>query len=206
MLKTAEPLSARAAQALLKRGLTLEYLTLLWNVVGTVVVLITALQARSIALAGFGLDSLIEIVASLVVIWQLTGIGQQRERPALKVIGVAFYLLAGYILLQTAYALWIGNRPGTSTGGLLWLLATLIAMLLLAAGKHATGRHLGNVVLMTEARVTLVDALLAGAVLVGTSLNALFGWWWADPLAGLVIVYYAVREGKHAWHESLSAE
>lgn len=75
-------------------------------------------------------------------------------------------------------------------------------MLLLARGKHLTGLALNNPVLLTEARVTLVDAYLAAAVLVGLILNALFGWWWADPMAGLVIVYYGIREGQHAWHEA----
>ena len=82
---------------------------------------------------------------------------------------------------------------------------TLIAMLLLAWGKYQTGKALNNPVLQTEARVTLVDAYLAGAVLVGLVLNALFGWWWADPLGGLVIVYYGLHEGFHAWHEAHSA-
>ena len=83
--------------------------------------------------------------------------------------------------------------------GIAWLVATLAAMLLLAWGKLITGRQLGNSVLMAEARVTLTDAALAGAVLLGVGLNALFGWWWADPLAGLVIVYYGLKEGSAAW-------
>ncbi|MCA1669605.1 MAG: cation transporter, partial [Thermomicrobia bacterium] len=104
-----------------------------------------------------------------------------------------------YILIQAAYMLVSDVRPGTSVLGIVWLAATLIAMLLLASGKRATGTQLGNVVLMTEAHVTLIDAYLAGAVLIGLVLNALFGWWWADPLAGLVIVYYAIKEGLAAW-------
>ncbi len=189
---------------LLRRGLWLESLTLGWNVVGTLVVLTSAWQARSVALAGFGLDSLIEIFASLVVIWQLKGADQQRERHALRLIGWAFLGLALYIVSQSAYALLARVPPGVSRGGLWWLLATLIAMLLLAAGKRVTGRQLGNPVLMTEARVTLIDALLAGATLLGVALNARFGWWWTDLLAALVIVYYAVREGRHALAESAS--
>ena len=97
-----------------------------------------------------------------------------------------------------AYTLLSGTHPGTSLGGIAWLAATLVAVLLLAFGKRATGRQLKNEVLLTEGKVTLVDAYLAGAVLVGLLLNALFGWWWADPLASLVFVYYGVREGAHA--------
>jgi len=184
---------------LLRRGLRLEYATLGWNVVGTVVVVSAAVAARSVALAGFGLDSLIEIFASVVVVWQLTGADQGRERRALRLIGGAFFLLALYILGQTAYALLARTHPAPSIGGIVWLAATLAAMLLLSRGKQITGRRLGNTVLMTEAHVTLIDALLAAAVLVGLLLNALAGWWWADPLAGLVIVYYGIKEGWTAW-------
>lgn len=189
-------------RALLRRGLRLEYATLGWNVIGTAIVLVAAITARSVALAGFGLDSLIEIFASIVVVWQLTNAGVERERRALRLIGIAFLLLAAYILLQAAYSLLTRTHPHHSVAGMVWLGATLIAMLVLAWGKHRTGQQLGNPVLMTEARVTLVDACLAAAVFLGLVLNALAGWWWADPLAGLVIVYYGVREGLHALAES----
>ena len=180
---------------LMRRGLLLEYATLGWNVVGTVIVALAALAAHSVALAGFGLDSLIEIFASLVVVWQLKGINQNRERQALRLIGGAFLLLAIYILFQSARTLLSQAHPASSPGGIAWLAATLIAMLLLARGKHQTGTRLKNPVLLTEGRVTLVDAYLAAAVLVGLVLNAVVGWWWADPLAGLVIVYYGAKEG-----------
>jgi divalent metal cation (Fe/Co/Zn/Cd) transporter len=152
-----------------------------------------------VALAGFGLDSLIEILASVVVVWQLKGVGRDRERVALRLIGTAFLLLAIYILAQSVWALWANAHPETSPLGIAWLVATLAAMLLLAWGKLVTGRKLGNPVLTAEARVTLIDAALAGAVSLGVGLNALFGWWWADPLAGLVIVYYGLRESRAAW-------
>ncbi len=186
-------------EALLRRGLYLEYATLGWNVVGVVVVVAAAVAAHSVALAGFGLDSLIEIFASVVVVWQLTGTHLDRERAALRLIGGAFFALAVYILGQTAYTLLTVSHPAPSPGGIAWLAATLVAMLLLAQGKRITGRQLGNPVLSTEARVTLIDAALAAAVLVGLTLNALLGWWWADPLAGLVIVYYSLTEGWTAW-------
>ena len=185
--------------ALLKRGLYLEYATLGWNIVGVVVLATAATAARSVALAGFGLDSLIEIFASVVVVWQLKGAEERRERRALRLIGGAFFALGLYILAQTAYTLIARQHPAPSGGGIAWLAATLIAMLLLASGKRSTGRRLGNLVLLTEARVTLIDAALAAAVLAGLVLNALLGWWWADPLAGLVIVYYGIREGRAAW-------
>ncbi len=187
----------------LKRGLLLEYLTLGWNVVGVVIVILAAIAARSVALAGFGLDSLIEIFASVVVVWQLTGVNMHRERLALRLIGMAFIALVIYIVAQLIYTLLTGTHAATSIGGIGWLAATLVAMLLLAFGKRVTGKQLQNDVLLTEGKVTLVDAYLAGAVLVGLILNALFGWWWADSLASLVIVYYGIREGLHALHESV---
>ena len=170
---------------LLRRGLYLEYLTLGWNVVGVVIVVAAAFAARSVALAGFGLDSLIEIFASVIVVWQLTGVNQRRGRRALRLIGGAFFALAVYILGQEAFTVISGIRPTASMGGIAWLAATLIAMLLLSQGKRITGRQLGNLVLATEAHVTLIDAYLAAAVLVGLILNAVAGWWWTDPVAGL---------------------
>jgi divalent metal cation (Fe/Co/Zn/Cd) transporter len=92
-----------------------------------------------------------------------------------------------------------GIRPDPSPSGMLWLALTVIAMLALAYGKQRTGVALDNSVLVSESRVTIVDGVLAGAVLIGLGLNALVGWWWADPVAGLVIVYYGVKEGLHAW-------
>jgi divalent metal cation (Fe/Co/Zn/Cd) transporter len=188
--------------SLLRRGLWLEYATLVWNVAGTAIVLDAAARAGSAALAGFGLDSGIEIFASVVVIWQLVGIAHRREKLALKLIGAAFIALAIYVLVQSAWTLLAGAHPASSPLGILWLAVTCAVMLLLAWGKSVTGRMLGNVVLTTEARVTLVDAALAGAVLAGIGLNALFGWWWADPLAGLVIVYYGLTEGRAAWKQA----
>ena len=191
------------AQTLLRRGLILEYITLGWNVVGTAVVIFAAVAAHSVALAGFGLDSLIEIGASTVVIWQLKDLhDRQRERRALRLIAVSFLALAVYILVQSSRTLWLHSHPNTSVAGIAWLALTLVVMLALAAGKHTIGKQLGNPVLVTEARVTLVDAYLAGAVLVGLVLNSLLGWWWADPMAGLVIVFYGFVEGHHAWNEA----
>lgn len=190
--------------ALLKRGFLLEYTTLGWNIVGVVLVLLAAYAARSVALAGFGLDSLIEIFASVVVVWQLTGTGAylQRERLALRLIGSAFIALVIYLVAQLVYTFVTRIHPAPSLGGILWIAATFLVMLLLAFGKRAAGRQLKNEVLLAEGRVTLVDAYLAAAVLVGLLLNALLGWWWADPLASLVIIYYGTREAIHALHES----
>jgi divalent metal cation (Fe/Co/Zn/Cd) transporter len=183
---------------LIRRGFVLEYLTLGWNVIGAFVLLAAALQAGSIALGGFGLDSAIEIVASLVVVWQLTGAPGERDRRAMRVIGFAFAALAIYVAVQSGRTLAAGSHAETSTLGTAWVAATVAAMLALASGKRRTGSELGNAVLVAEARVTLVDAYLATCVLVGLLLSAALGWWWADPTAALVIVVYAVRESRQA--------
>jgi divalent metal cation (Fe/Co/Zn/Cd) transporter len=182
---------------LLRRGLRLEYVTLGWNVVGVCVLAWAAITARSVALGGFGLDSLIEIGASSVVIWELTGTGEARQRRALRLIGGAFVALALYLAVQSTVVLVAGYHAHHSPVGVIWTAVTAAAMFALAAGKSRTGKALGNPVLETEGRVTFVDGILATAVLVGLVLNALAGWWWADPAAGYVLVYYAVRE---AWH------
>jgi len=191
-LKPVMPSSA-TERMLLRRGIALEYLTLSWNVAGTAVTLFAALAAGSVALAGFGLDSLVEIAASTVVIWQLNDRSQKRERRALRLIGATFIALALYIAAQAAYTLITTSQPRHSTLGIVWTATTCAVMLALAAGKA-----LGNRVLQTEGRVTLIDAYLAAAVLAGLILNATLGWWWADPLAGLVIVYYGLHEGRQA--------
>ena len=154
----------------------------------------SAVSARSVALAGFGLDSLIEIGASVVVVWELTGTGERRQLRALQLIGAAFALLALYLLVQGTVVLLSHHHAGHSTTGIVWTAFTAVAMFLLAWGKARTGRALGNVVLRTEGRVTLVDGILATSVLAGLALNAGLNWWWADPAAGFVLVYYAGRE------------
>jgi len=187
---------------LLRRGQLLEGATLGWNVVGIVVLAIAAIRAHSVALAGFGLDSLIEIGASTVVLWELSGTGVDRQRRALRLIAAAFLALATYLTVQTAVVLATGYHPQHSPLGISWTAVTALVMFGLAYGKHRVGTALRNPVLTAEARVTVIDGLLAVAVLLGLLLNAALGWWWADPASGLVIVFYAVREARtiHAEH------
>jgi divalent metal cation (Fe/Co/Zn/Cd) transporter len=177
-----------------RRGFALEWITLSWNVIGVAVLAYLAYRAASVALLGFGLDSLIEIGASVVVIWELSGAGAARQRRALRMIGVAFLALAVYLAAQSIIVLAIQHHAAVSVGGIAWTACTAIVMFALAFGKRRTGIALDNPVLETEGRVTLIDGILATAVLVGLLLNSLLGWWWTDPLAGLVIVFYAIRE------------
>jgi divalent metal cation (Fe/Co/Zn/Cd) transporter len=184
---------------LLRRGRHLELGTLAWNVAGVAVLTVAALSARSVALAGFGLDSLIEIGASTVVLWELADVGGARQRRATRLIGAAFVVLALYLAAQSTVALVAGFHPHHSVLGIIWTAVTAVAMFCLAGAKAATGAALDNPVLRTEGRVTLVDGVLASAVLVGLVLNAAFGWWWADPAAGYVLVYYGAREARSAF-------
>ncbi len=170
--------------------------TLGWNIVGVFVLAFAAVQARSVALAGFGLDSLIEIGASTVVLWELAEVGEERQQRAIRLIGFAFVGLAVYLAVQSTVVLSLGFHPHHSRLGIAWTGVTAAVMFALAFSKARTGDAMDNPVLRAEGRITLIDGILATAVLVGLTLNAVAGWWWADPLAGYVLLYYAVREAR----------
>jgi hypothetical protein len=163
-----QPVTAAAAgrgHVLLRRGRLLEGITLAWNVVGIAVLAVAAIGARSVALAGFGLDSLIEIGASVVVLWELSGAGEARERRALRMIGGAFLALAVYLTAQSAIVLAAGYHPGPSALGIAWTAVTSAAMFALATGKSSTGRALEALVIVfyavREAREIFLPAPFA---------------------------------------------
>ena len=191
--------SPSASQAaLIRRGLLLEYLTIAWSVLSALVATGAGIAAGSIALVSFGLDSVIEVFAGVVVVWQLRGTPGGRDRSALRLIGLAFLLLAAYVLVQAARSLLTQSRPEDSPVGIALTAGALIVMALLGVAKGRTGTRLGNPVLQTEAKVTLVDAGLSATLLAGLILNAVLGWWWADPLAALGLAALAVNEGIEA--------
>jgi divalent metal cation (Fe/Co/Zn/Cd) transporter len=171
-------------------------MTLGWNVIGVFVLAFAAVMARSVALAGFGLDSVIEIGASTVVLWELADVAQNRQHRAMKMIGSAFVVLSVYLAAQSTAVLITGFRPHHSPVGIVWTAVTALVMFALAKGKAKTGAALDNPVLKAEGRVTMIDGVLATAVLAGLALNTFAGWWWADPIAGYLIVYYAIREAR----------
>ena len=178
----------------LRRALALEWVTLGWNVGGVVVLAVAAWRARSVALTGFGLDSLIEIGASAVVLWELSGSHESRTARALVLIRNAFLLVAAYLVVQGGLALASYHRAGHSALGIAWTALSALVMFSLAAAKSTTGRALANPVVIAEGRVTFIDGVLAASILLGLALNALFNWWWTDPVAGFVVTFYAIRE------------
>jgi hypothetical protein len=141
------PIDGRGRSDLLRRGFRLEYATLAWNGVGIVILAVTAITARSVALAGFGLDSLIEIGASAVVIWELSGTGEARRRGALRLIGIAFALLAIYLLAQSTVVLVLGFHPSPSPAGIVWTGLTTVVMF--AVRGHRNVRSCGHVEVRT---------------------------------------------------------
>lgn len=187
---------------LMRRGRALEYATLVWNVAGVIVLALAAIVARSIALAGFGLDSCVEIGASTVVLWELSSVDIDRQTRALRLIGTAFVAISIYLAVQSTVAIGIQFKPHHSPLGIVWTGATVFVMFGLAAGKRHVGLALDNPVLRAEGRVTLIDGILATAVLLGLVLNAVLGWWWADPAVGYVIVVYAVKEARQLLEHS----
>lgn len=182
-----------------RRAFVLEYLTIGWNLAEAVVAVTFGVVAGSIALVGFGLDSLIEVFAASVVVWQLRGAGEERERKALRLIAVSFFALAAYVTVEAVRDLLVRAEPAESLPGIGLALVSLIVMPLLAYGKHRTGHQMGNATLLADSKETLLCSYLSAVLLVGLALNATVGWWWADPLAGLGIAWLAFREGREAW-------
>src|SRR5664280_104006 len=164
-----------------RRGRQLELATLGWNGFGVIVLAFAAVGSRSVALAGFGFDSLIETEASTVVLWELADVARSRQRRAMRLIGIAFAALAIYVTIQSTVVLIVGFHPHHSPIGILCTAVTAMVMFGLAAGKPKTGAAMDNPVLRTEGRITMIDAVLATAVLAELLLNAFLGWWWATP-------------------------
>jgi len=182
-----------------RRALALEFVTIAWNLLEGVLAIVAGLLAGSVALVAFGLDSSIEVFASAVVVWELRGVDRRRERRAVRAIGAAYLVVAVYILLDSGNALRIANRPEASPIGMLLLAATVLVMAVLGIAKLRVGRELHSATVTADGRFSLVDGLLAGAVLVGLALTALLGWWWADALLAIGISLLAFREGREAW-------
>ena len=188
-----------------RRGFVLEYASMAWMTAEAAVAVTAGVLASSIALTGFGLDSVIEFFAAAVVVWQLRGEeqGQQRETRAVRLIGVTFFALALYLAVEGIRDMITQARPGQSAAGLAVAGAALVVMPALAVAKRRTGQALGNRTLIADSAETAFCAFTSAATLLGVGLNTWLGWWWADPAAALVIAALAVKEGLEAWeHEA----
>ena len=184
---------------LARRGLRLEYLTIGWNVLEGVVAIAAGIAAGSIVLVVFGLDSFIEVAAASVVVWELRGVDEDRERQALRLIALTFYALAAYVAVAATRDLILAERPHESLPGIVIAVLSLVVMPLLAWAKRRTGNRMGSSTLVADSAETLLCSYLSAILLAGLALNAAFGWWWADPIAAYGIAILAVREGWEAW-------
>lgn len=202
---TADDLTAqRARRELVRRGLLLTWLTLLYNVGEAGLSLTASVMAGSVALMAFGVDSTIEILASVAALWRLYSDSDQArrehsERVALRIIGFSFLALAAYVGYQSARVLWQAAAPEGSLLGIVVAAAAVIVMPVLARAKTRVALGMGSGALHAEAKQTMLCTYLSAILLGGLILNATLGWWWADPLAALAMVPIIAREGWDAF-------
>jgi divalent metal cation (Fe/Co/Zn/Cd) transporter len=206
MRKIGAVTTRRTPEALRRRGVRLEWVTNGWNAMEVVVTIALGVQAGSLALIAFGLDSIIEIFASTVVIRNLRDDrldpGDRRVHRSLRLIAVAFWLLAIFLAVMSTRALIRGDRPDDSPLGVAYLAVTAVVMFGLARLKRVTAAEAGNEPLAAEAGMTFLDGCLSTGILVALVLNAWLGWWWADAAAAFLVAGFATNEGVDRWRES----
>lgn len=194
-------------ESLLRRGLRLEYLTASWNVVEGLVALGAAAAAGSVALLGFGVDSFVETASGGVLIWRLRaeqralghGEVERVEHRARKLVALSLFALAAYVAFEAAETLWHRERPASTAVGLALTALSLVVMRWLAHAKHRVAVALGSRAMEADAFQTTACFWLSLITLAGIGLNALAGWWWADPAAALGMTYFLAKEGHEAW-------
>jgi divalent metal cation (Fe/Co/Zn/Cd) transporter len=187
---------------LVRRAKALAWIGVAWHGLEAAIAVIAGVVAGSIALIGFGADSLIESVAGVVLLWRFAGSragSHHAERQAQRLIGVSFYVLAAYVTVEAVRTLVGAHHPEVSWVGIGLSVVTLLTMPPLAIAKARVGDRLGSSATKSEGRQNMLCAYLSGALLIGLGANAVAGWWWADPITALVIAAVAVREGREAW-------
>jgi divalent metal cation (Fe/Co/Zn/Cd) transporter len=195
-----------------RRGLALAVLTVAWNVVEAVVAIAAGVAAGSIALVGFGFDSTIEVMSATVVAWQFqrelrAGYDESRERRALRLIAVSFFVLATYVVTESLRGLFLADTEAAeSTAGIVLAATSLVVMPALAWAKRHAADALGSRTLRADSIETMLCAWLSVVLLAGLVSNATLGWWWADPVAAIAIAAFAVTEGLEAWREASSPD
>lgn len=209
-----DPSSTSARHKQIRLGIGIEMLTVIWMSIEAVVALTTGFATRSVSLEGFGIDSIIELIAGGILLWRLLvesrGGSEERveraERRAAWITAIGLFTLAGYIVADSAWTLFIHAHPAASWWGVGLALAAAIMMPLLWQGKLRVAKHIGSAALKADAACSVTCAYMSLTLLVGLLLNSLAGWWWADPLAALALVYFIVREGREALHEARTGE
>jgi divalent metal cation (Fe/Co/Zn/Cd) transporter len=191
------------AEAYRRQAVRLEYFTVGWNVIEAGVAIIAGVLASSIALVGFGLDSVIETVAAVALLWRLRQRGEWKEAAAesraLRIVGATFFLLAAYVTYESVRDLWLRERPQESLIGMVLAGVSLVVMPVLGTAKRRLARRMGSRALAADGMETLLCAYLSFTLLLGLGLNAWLGWWWADPVAALAMVGFMLREGWEAF-------
>jgi Predicted Co/Zn/Cd cation transporters len=200
MTAAAHPLSEERRSVLRRRITWIVTATIAYNVVEAIVAITAGTLASSGALIAFGLDSTVEVLSAAAVAWQFTRRDPERwEKPALRVIAMAFFALAAYVTVTSLVALLARVEVEHSTFGIIITASSVIIMPFLSLAERRAGRELGSATAVADSKQTLICTYLSAAVLVGLVLNSTFGWWWVDAIAGLVIAGFAVREGVEAW-------
>lgn len=197
------------ADRLYKKGLYLEYLTVGYNILEAIVSIVFGSIANSIALIGFGLDSIIESLSGLVLIWRLSQhrkisktAEERLEKRATKFIAITFFILGVYISFQSVRKLVIEEIPEPSLPGIVIATTSIIIMPLLTWQKYKTGKQINSRALVADSKETLACAFLSLALLLGLGTNYLFGFWRADPIVGMIIAAFLFREGWEGWKET----
>ena len=199
---TADPVER---EGLVRRGRMLAWFTIVWNAIEGVAGIAAGIAAGSIALIGFGVDSYVEVFAGSVIIWRLSkerhgeAVSEAAEQRAVRLIALTFLFLAVGVGVESIRRLASGERPDESWFGIGLAVVSLVVMPLLARAKRRVGERLGSRAVTADATETMLCVWLSAILLVGLGANAVFGWWWADPLAALGVVYVAAREGIEHW-------
>lgn len=197
---TTPPLTDERRHVLERRIRAIVTATIAYNLIEAVVAILAGTVASSAALIGFGLDSTIEVLSAAAVAWQFTRREPEKwEKATLRVIAVAFFALAAYVTVTSLLALLGHVNVEHSTLGMVITALSVVIMPFLSLAERRAGRELGSATAVADSKQTLICTYLSAAVLIGLLLNSLFGWWWADSIAGLVIAGFAVREGIEAW-------
>lgn len=194
------PLTAARRSTLHRRVRFIVAFTITYNVIEGIVAIWAGTVASSAALIGFGLDSAVEVLSAAAIAWQFTRKDPERwEKVTVRAIGIAFFALAAYVTIDAVTSLIRAEGPEHSPFGLGITALSLVIMPLLAWFEVRTGRELNSKSVMADAKQLILCIYLSGAVFIGLILNSLFGWWWADSVAALVVAVLAIREGIEAW-------